>query len=387
MTDTWICPACRRPFRLRGRRSPPIRHRCAWTQGDLPLQADAFVTTRQLVDDAMALASGLPSPARVIGIARSGMIPASVIATLLGAELWSIDQHSLQLEQLGTGTRMQGVVVAGETILIDDSVWSGNAMRRCLAAVRDRFGPDVLALAVYGPRQVPDVGVRVHKRYANHWFEWNLANAPFVDRLAWDLDGVLCRDFTVDEDDDGDRYLATMRSMSPTVHRPRKPITIVTARLERYRQETLSWLERQGIPVARLIMGPWATKREREAADVWGWKAVQCRDLGVSMFIESSSVGASVIAARANVVCVSIEDGRTWLPPHGRAIDRLAECLHRGEVLETRICQSCGARGKPIEVHACAIHGRAYATEIGHLPLIASCRICCLAGDGFELPS
>ena len=364
--------------------SPPIRHRCEWTQGDLPLQADAFVTTRQLVDDAMALASGLPSPARVIGIARSGMIPASVIATLLGAELWSIDQHSLQLEQLGTGTRMQGVVVAGGTILIDDSVWSGNAMRRCLAAVRGSFGPDVLALAVYGPRQVPDVGVRVHKRYANHWFEWNLANAPFVDRLAWDMDGVLCRDFTVEEDDDGDRYLATMRSMSPTVHRPRKPITIVTARLERYRQETLSWLERQGIPVARLIMGPWATKREREASDVWGWKAAQCRGLGVSMFIESSSVGASVIAAQAGVVCVSIEDGRTWLPPNGQVIDRLDECRHRDDLLERIVCRGCGSRGVELDVYACSVHGRCHLTRGSDSRAGMDCRVCAIASEGFE---
>jgi hypothetical protein len=33
-------------------------------------------------------------------------------------------------------------------------------------------------------------------------------------------------------------------------------------------------------------------------------------------------------------------------------------CRHRGEVVERGTCNVCGSRGQPLEVFACAVHGR-----------------------------
>jgi len=33
-------------------------------------------------------------------------------------------------------------------------------------------------------------------------------------------------------------------------------------------------------------------------------------------------------------------------------------CAHRGEVIERGVCNVCGMKGQPFEIHACDLHGR-----------------------------
>jgi len=382
--SSWTCPDCGRPFR---NVTPPVHCPCR-RRSEPSIAPDEFITTARLVEDTLSLAPELASPRRIVGIARSGLIPASVLSTVLGSELWSIDQHSLELQPLGTGTRMKDVAVDGSTLLVDDSTWTGNAMARCRQAVERTFGDRPECLAIYGPPSAKLAGVRILRRMHNHWFQWNMPNAPFVDRLGWDLDGVFCRDFSIDEDDDGPRYLKAMRTMRPTWVRPRKPITIVTARLERYRSETEAWLASQRIPVRRLVMGPWTSKAEREASDVWSWKADQCTELGVSMFVESSSIGAARITELAGIVCLSLDDGRIHKPPQETLIRDGSDCRHRGEPIGQVECRSCGGR-KMVDVFTCAIHDRCHLEFVEDDFGVAGerCRWCAKRGKGYQPPA
>lgn len=46
--------------------------------------------------------------------------------------------------------------------------------------------------------------------------------------------------------------------------------------------------------------------------------------------------------------------------------DAWLACVHRGEVLGERECETCGQRGRPVPLYACALHGqcvlRVYST-------------------------
>jgi hypothetical protein len=39
------------------------------------------------------------------------------------------------------------------------------------------------------------------------------------------------------------------------------------------------------------------------------------------------------------------------IPPTNR-------CIHRGDVIETGVCNVCGMKGQPFEIRACELHGR-----------------------------
>lgn len=378
---SWTCPDCGRPLR---NVTLPVNCSCRAQARSSGIDPDEFVSVECLVADTLSLAPELPAPGRIVGIARSGLIPASVLSTTLGGELWSIDQHSLELQSLGTGTRMRGTPVDGPTVLVDDSTWSGNAMSRCRQAVERAFGSPPICLAIYGPPHARLAGVRIRRRMRNHWFAWNLPNAPFVGDIGFDLDGVLCRDFTAAEDDDGPQYVEAMRAMQPSWVRPRKPISIVTARLERYRAETESWLAWQRIPIRRLLMGPWASKAEREASDVWRWKADQCAELGVSLFVESSSIGAARIRDLAGIHTISLDDGRLHVPQLQQLPDG-SDCRHRGESIGSVVCRSCGGE-RAVEVYRCDVHGRCHLEFVEDDSGAAGerCRWCARRDKGYQ---
>jgi len=177
----------------------------------------------------------------------------------------------------------------------------------------------ILTAAIYAHPQTLGLLDFAACSYAGpHYLEWNLFNTVHLDPTyhsgtGTDLDGILCRDFTAEEDDDGPRYLAAMRTMLP-LHRPdRLPVPLIaTARLERYRAETEAWLRRSGIRWQRLVMGPWATRAERDAgypANVIARKVDAIQAASVGLFIESDPHQAQAIRQGAGipVLCPKLE--------------------------------------------------------------------------------
>lgn len=235
----------------------------------------------------------------IVGIPRSGMIPASIIAT------------SLQMPLADIGGYINGIVhgrsgrheAAGKRVLlVDDSCNKGRAMARAVAIIRSRVPKvQITRLAVYAPYQLADPGAAVDITFAEchgpRVFAWNLWKHRRLDRWGFDFDGVLCRDPAKAENDDGPRYAAFLASAEP-LFIPTRPIGhIVTGRLERYRAPTEAWLHRYGIQFASLTMMPYSTKAERMAAgNRGGWKAQAIRGLGVEMFVESCPKQAKIIA-------------------------------------------------------------------------------------------
>lgn len=278
--------------------------------------APSYMTTEQLVADTTGLVGRIPPDvSAVVGVARSGMLPASVLATLLHRPLLAMTSDAVV--DCGHGWRLSGDSgpAVGTALIVDDTVGSGHSLRRAREIAAKHF-PKRLHLHVYVN---PDADDRPDLFAAwlpiPHILEWNLFNSVYLEWSAYDFDGILCRDFTHEEDDDGERYMAALESMPP-LRLPRKmPLHIVTARLEKYRVPTESWLSKWGITAASLTMGPWASKAERERDDVAGWKAGHVgrllgrmrppRAFGGPLFVESDPGQAERIAALSGhaVVC------------------------------------------------------------------------------------
>jgi len=240
----------------------------------------------------------------VVGIPRSGMIPAAMIATMLQLPLADVVGYGQGIIHGRSGKPASG---GRRVLLVDDSCNKGRAMAQAVRLLPK--GAKVTRLAIFGPYQVDPSSV------CDMWFEvvhgprvfaWNWTKHIRLPRWGFDFDGVLCRDPDKSENDDGPRYLQFLREAEP-LFLPSRPIGhIVTGRLEKYRGETEAWLHRHGVEFDALHMTPFHSKAERMSAMKFaggrgGWKAGIVNQVGVEMFIESCPKQSGIIAREAGV--------------------------------------------------------------------------------------
>lgn len=268
-----------------------------------------MISVRSLADMAQIIAANLHRIDRrqfdvIVGIPRSGMIPAALIATHLQLPLADVRGYAAGIISGRSGSSESR---GARVLLVDDSCNKGRAMARAVSLLPK--GTQVTRLAIFGPYQVEPSSV------CDMWFEivhgprvfaWNMQKHIRLPRWGFDFDGVLCRDNTKAENDDGPRYAEFLREVEP-LFIPQRPIGhIVTGRLEKYRGQTEAWLKRHGIEFEALHMTQFHSKAERMHAMKFaggrgGWKARIVRELGVEMFVESCPKQASIIAREAQV--------------------------------------------------------------------------------------
>ena len=237
-----------------------------------------WVSLQQLAYDVQLLASKLPSDiTAIVGVARSGITPASMIASLLHLPLLSIRQTLNDVIEVGNGWRLGGIKhisPQGKVAIIDDTVMTGNSLKAIAQVVSKRFSHSITCAIYVNPlaKRKPDLWV--HDLGWPHILEWNVFNSVLSPNVAVDFDGILCHDCPRASDDDGPRYLDFIRNAKP-LYVPRKvPIPlIVTARIEKYREETEAWLRRHRINFYNLVMHPAATLVERSRDDIAAYKA------------------------------------------------------------------------------------------------------------------
>jgi orotate phosphoribosyltransferase len=265
-----------------GRFSPGPRD--AWMSAFEPApDPPRFVTHAQYAGDIDRLAALTPPDVtEVLGVARSGLYPATMLAMKLHLPLSVVRHHQAEIVDGGHGWRLAGLERRrGVVLVVDDTTMTGNSLKRTKhllerSAYADR---ECLFASVYvNPAAFEKPDLWAADLPWPHLLEWNLFNGGQIRSMATDLDGVLCRDAAADEDDDGDRYRRFLETAEPRhlVRKARLPM-IVTARLERYRTETEAWLARWGVTTDELVMGPWADLAERRRADLAAWKAEHFR--------------------------------------------------------------------------------------------------------------
>ncbi len=260
----------------------------------------------------------------VVGVPRSGILVATLIA--LQRNLPVTDIHSLASGRLhGTGSTRQRAnwvdtpQAARHLLLVDDSVSTGAAVKEARKIVQDLELP--AKVTTLAPYVLPTSfrRVDVHFRVVNHprLFEWNYLHHYAMEHACVDIDGVLCEDPRWRDNDDGERYEHFIANARPRLL-PTKPVgSVVTSRLERYRELTEAWLERHGIIYRDLVMMDGVTARERRIQGGHGqFKAEAYQRSGCALFIESNYAQAVEICRVARRPVFSIE-GSTLIEPHG----------------------------------------------------------------------
>jgi len=289
-----------------------------YTPGQIP----EFVTMERLQQDVRTLSSMIPpETSMIVGVSRSGVTIASMIAMLLHLPFSIIRQSMGDVIEAGNGWRLTGNTGGqGPAVVVDDTCMTGNSFKQVMPIVW-RSLPGAISAAVYvNPlaRLKPDLFVRELPH--PHLLEWNLFNSVFGPGMACDFDGILCADCDPRDDDDGDRYRGFLLTATPKymVRKTRLPL-IVTARLEKWRKETEQWLACHGIACDQIIMGPWASNRERAKVDIGQWKGGHFSEfmrrrhrIKPPLFVESDERQARRIAEVSGGVVVCPAAGRCF---------------------------------------------------------------------------
>lgn len=253
----------------------------------------------------------------VVGVPRSGILAASLFSLASNIPMTDLDSFlDGRIYSSGFTKRHAGLDRAlseMRTILvIDDSVASGKAIRnarnRIAAAGID--GQFVFA-AVFGSYlKQNDVDVVLEVVPHPRIFQWNFIHHKFLENSCVDIDGVLCVDPLIEENDDGHLYESFLLKARPLYLPTRTIGWLVTSRLEKYRSQTELWLAANNIRYKNLIMLDLPSKIERQKLGNHGaFKANIYRSVDAHLFIESEQRQASEIASISGkpVLCVETQ--------------------------------------------------------------------------------
>lgn len=252
----------------------------------------------------------------VVGIPRSGMVPAYLVGLMLSRPVISFDEYLMDISAT-KGDRPQNDIAPNKSqinaLFVDDSINFGNAFNRITALHKATYqGRPVAAqyLAVYASEHwSSDSVITLARCELPRIFQWNYTNHGIAQNACYDLDGVLCIDPTDEENDDGRLYSDFILNARPLYIPNYRIKAIVTSRLEKYRSQTEVWLKEHGVRYEQLHMLDLPSKAERLRLKAHGsFKAKIYTDLkDTFLFVESNTSQAQEIARLTGkpVICTA----------------------------------------------------------------------------------
>ncbi|MGV7217060.1 phosphoribosyltransferase family protein [Bradyrhizobium sp. UFLA05-112] len=258
--------------------------------------------SQRLAQDAWAIPSDIDA---IVGIPRSGLMVAIQLGLIRHLPVCDLESFAKDAPFKFGSTRGQRndfrerPSECSHIIVVDDSVASGGSLAEAKAELlRAHFKGKVSTYAAYVTAGRAD-RVDFYGEIVEYprLFEWNFMHHPLLTNAFLDMDGVICCDPAHDQNDDGEKYLHFMLNAQPRYLPRAKVGTIVSARLARYKEQTISWLKTHGVQYDRLVLLEGYTAEQRRAlrinakykADIYGRS-------DATLFIESAEWEASEIA-------------------------------------------------------------------------------------------
>lgn len=245
----------------------------------IPMDNPEFISSSQLQEDVKKLLPLIPHDiTAVAGVARSGLSVAAMISMYTHLPLITIRHSTGDIEHAGNGWRLGGSQHIkpdmDRVLIVDDTVMTGTSLKQIKRIVEKEIRNYVTCAVYVNPKAQTKPDIYLKELNWPHLLEWNIFNSILSPNLALDFDGILCHNCSPVDDDDGDRYSNFIQNAKP-LYLPRKSTIplIITARIEKYREPTLEWLNKYGIKVDKLIMHPAKTLKEREKDDICMFKA------------------------------------------------------------------------------------------------------------------
>ena len=248
----------------------------------------------------------------VVGVPRSGMLPATMISLFLNTRLTDIDsfvEHgSYFTNGISRGTYVKSSEIK-KILIVDDSIDTGKSLlaaQKKLGKIRDKKFEDLFCVPIASTSGANMVDLHFTIIDDDRLFEWNIFHHAILENTCVDIDGVLCMDPV--EDDDGEKYQYFLNTANPLFTPTCRINTLISCRLEKYRTQTENWLKKHNIVFDNLIMLDLPNKTERLKWNNYGnYKGTYYKEKeDCILFIESSFFQAKQIAEISHkpVYCV-----------------------------------------------------------------------------------
>lgn len=228
----------------------------------------------------------------IVGIPRSGMLPANLLALYLNKPYTDINSFiNGHIYKAGARGQFFDIKQFKKVLVVDDSVASGSALIKCKEMLKDlTVDFDFSYCAIYvipGKEKMVDHYFEIVP--LPRYFQWNIFNHTVLEKTCFDIDGVLCVDPNEEQNDDGPKYIDFCLNAAPLFIPGSKIGTIVTSRLEKYRPETEAWLAKNNVKYNKLVMLDLPNKAARQKANNHAeHKANTYKSSNYVLFIESS---------------------------------------------------------------------------------------------------
>lgn len=199
----------------------------------------------------------------IVGVPRSGMIPALMIAEFMNRRCADLDAF-IEGREMSCGNRqrfMTNLDNLKKVLVVDDTYYSGDAMRKTKARLASLEGKyEILYATVYaeGKRAKESVDIWLYDIWRpgeKMWlYEWNIMHhwPKKTEVSMWDVDGLLCKN--PPDDRNIEAYEKYLPNAIPMIVPTTKIGAFVTYRLEKYRGVTEEWLRKHGIEYGQLHM-------------------------------------------------------------------------------------------------------------------------------------
>ena len=193
----------------------------------------------------------------IVGVPRSGMLPANLMALYLNKPYTDI--HSFlngHIYKAGARGQFLDAREFRNILIVDDSLASGSALKECKEKLAHLAGDfDFKYCVVYVvPGKEKQVDFYFESVPLPRYFQWNILHHTSLEKACFDIDGVLCADPLPEQNDDGERYRDFLLTARPLFIPGCQIGTIVTSRLEKYRSETEKWLRDNNVRYKELVM-------------------------------------------------------------------------------------------------------------------------------------
>ena len=291
------------------------------TPADAPIPWTKFLNYEDLARDSIGLVKKIPQEVDcIVGAARSGLMPAAMIATKLHLPLFAVSKHGVT--DPGHGNRMNGrddpcaALRAGRRGHGLDRQVDCDDRRAGCQALAERDG-SLRPWFTRPPAARPSVTWSAESTSGRTFWSGIFPTPGSTRTWRMTLTGYFARIVRPGADDDGQRYEEFLRNAVPK-YLPRKyPVRlIITARLEKWRPQTEDWLRRHGIAWKELAMGPWPSlEARRRDRDIDKFKAYVLAHSTCYGFVESDVQQAKSIMqlARKPVLCPAAKE--FFIPP------------------------------------------------------------------------
>jgi len=248
----------------------------------------------------------------IVGIPRSGMLVASIVALRMAKPLSTPDEildgkyylSSLIEDKAEKPRRL---------LLIDDSICNGVTSAPIKEALRAKGFEIVTACLLvhdFTDTSLADYYYKVVPGKA--CFEWALAHQKGVGilRIATDMDGVLCEDcpVSIDLPDKEQEYIEWMKNARPNLIPAYEFEAIVSNRLSKYESYTREWLKKNNVKYKALYL--WDISDKKDRLDWTSHKIKVLNKIRPDLYFENATAQAEAINKHTHIDVLVVPESR-----------------------------------------------------------------------------